>query len=129
MQPFVEPKGFSFDIIMPNNSVLGISPLNDHNDDDGSDMERETESTTHTFASKENTVVVPKKKEVVVHGIVVDNYMFSDNLNECVDFLLRKHKIQTLNIKAVIRHNSSANSKEKRKRTRKNKDQHLILLH
>jgi len=54
--------------------------------------------------------------------------MYSDNLNECVDFLLRKQKIQNLNIKAIIRHNSSAKSKEKRRRMRKNKDQHLILL-
>ena len=59
---------------------------------------------------------------IVVNGVVVDKYMYSDNLNECVDFLLRKEKVLNLNVKSIIRHNSSAKSKEKRKRMRKNKD-------
>ena len=59
---------------------------------------------------------------IVVNGVVVDKYMYSDNLNECVDFLLTKQKVQNENIKAIIRHNSSAKSKEKRRRLRKNKD-------
>jgi len=49
---------------MPNSSVLGISPLNDHNDGYGSDNERETESTDHSSVSKdskENITIVPKK--------------------------------------------------------------------
>lgn len=125
LQPLVEPKQFSFDVIIPNNSVLGTSPLNDHDDEYESDNERSTDSTDHSSLikdSKENSTIVPKKMPVVVHGVVVDKYMYSDNLNECVDFLLTKQKIQNLNIKSVIRHNSSAKSKEKRRRMRKNKD-------
>ena len=78
---------------MPNSSVLGISPLNDHNDDFGSDNEKSTDSTNHSALvqlSKEHSIIAPKKKPLVVNGVVVDDYMYSDNLNECVDFLLRK---------------------------------------
>ena len=127
-QPFAEPKQFTFDVIVPNNSVLGTSPLQDpHQTNSGylSECEKDQDSTNHSSSSKdskENTRTVQKKRPLVVNGVVVDNYMFSDNLNECVDFLLRKHKAQNLNIKAIIRHNSSAKSKEKRKRLRKNKE-------
>ena len=116
---------------MPSSSMLGISPLNDHNEDYCSDNEKSTDTTNHSALSKlskEPSIVAPKKKPLVVNGVTVDDYMYSDNLNECVDFLLRKQKIQNLNVKAIIRHNSSAKSKEKRRRMRKNKDQHLILL-
>jgi len=34
-----------------------------------------------------------RKTAVVIDGIIVDHYLFSDNLNECVDALLRKEKI------------------------------------
>ena len=71
---------------------------------------------------------IPKKRTLVVNGIVIDKFLTSDDLNECVDTLLKKNKISTLNVKSVIRHNSSAKSKEKRRRLRKNKDQHEILL-
>ena len=89
----VEPKQFSFDVIVPNNSVLGISPLDDHNDEYGSDNERSEDSTNLSSASKDskdNSSIVKSKKPLVVNGVVVDKYMYSDNLNECVDFLLRK---------------------------------------
>ena len=68
------------------------------------------------------------QKTVVVNGIVVENFLASDNLNECVDFLLRKNKVSTDNVKQVIRHNHSSKHKDKKRRLRKNRDQHLILL-
>lgn len=60
---------------------------------------------------------------------MIENYLASDNLNECVDALLRKEKTYAgQDVKSVIRHNSNAKGKEKRNRLRKNKDQSLILL-
>lgn len=77
----------------------------------------------------------PKKlayNTLEINGIVIDKILSSDNLNECVDFLLRKEKpeikkdIKGATLK-VIRHNASGKSKEKKKRQRKNLDQHSIL--
>lgn len=63
-----------------------------------------------------------------MNGIVLENFLVSDNLNECVDFLLKKTKINHTNIKAIIRHNVSSKNKEKQRRLRKNREQHEILL-
>jgi hypothetical protein len=68
------------------------------------------------------------KSLVTVNGMVIDNFLASDNLNECVDALLRKTKVSTLNIKQVIRHNNSSKHKDKKRRLRKNRDQHFLLL-
>ena len=54
--------------------------------------------------------------------------MASENLNECVDSLLRKEKTSNVNIKNIIRHNASSKHKDKKRRLRKNKEQHEILL-
>ena len=63
-----------------------------------------------------------KNKAFICDGIVLDNYLASDNLNECVDALLRKEKISLgYDIKSIIRHNSNGKGKEKKKRLRKNK--------
>jgi hypothetical protein len=75
----------------------------------------------------------PNKTRVVINGIVIEKILSSDNLNECVDFLLRKDKPEFKNslisgvTLRVIRHNASGKSKEKKKRQRKNLDQHVIL--
>ena len=72
------------------------------------------------FVSRENsspTEKSKKKKPLEINGVVIENYLASDNLNECVDFLLRKDKGENRkNINKIIRHNSSAKSKEKKKR-------------
>ena len=68
------------------------------------------------------------KISFTVNGIVIENFLASDNLNECVDAILRKTKVPTDNIKQVIRHNNSSKHKDKKHRLRKNRDQHLILL-
>lgn len=69
------------------------------------------------------------RKVLNINGLIVDNYLHSDDLNECVDFLLRKQKLMpSLAINKIIRHNASGKSKEKKRRYRKNCDQHNILL-
>ena len=50
---------------------------------------------------------------------MIDRILASDNLNECVDMLPSLR---------VIRHNASGKLKEKKKRQRKNLDQHSLLL-
>jgi hypothetical protein len=53
----------------------------------------------------------------------------SENLNEQVDFLLRKEKLDAKQcLGRVIRHNASGKAKEKKRRHRKNLDQHQVLL-
>jgi len=131
--PINEPRGFTYDVIMPVNSMLGTSSslikegkLIESNY--SSDMERDHESTDYSLATLNsspmisNTKPKDKKKPLVVNGVVLDNFLASDNLNDCVDALLRKEKIQSMNFKSVIRHNSSAKSKEKRRRLRKNRE-------
>ena len=61
-------------------------------------------------------------------GVVVEKILASDNLNDCVDSILNKQKVEMTHVKQVIRHNSNAKNKEKRKRQRKDKEQHYILL-
>ena len=59
---------------------------------------------------------------------MIDDFLASDDLNECVDFLLRKEKMEFKQaINKIIRHNSSSKHKDKQKRQRKNIDQHLLL--
>jgi len=62
-----------------------------------------------------------KNKEVVINGILMREYMTSNDLNECVATLLRKEKLVIKNLKKVIRYNPTGKEKEKRKRLRKNK--------
>lgn len=60
--------------------------------------------------------------------MIIDKILASDNLNECVDILLRKEKTDFKNsllqnpTLRVIRHNASGKLKEKKKRQRKNLD-------
>lgn len=35
-----------------------------------------------------------KQKPIEINGIMIDNFLASDNLNECVDFLLKKQKTE-----------------------------------
>ena len=62
-------------------------------------------------------------REVVINGIVVKDYMTSNDLNECVSDLLKKEKPAFLknNIKRVIKYNPTGKEKEKKKRYRKDK--------
>ncbi len=57
-----------------------------------------------------------------MNGLLIDNFLTSDDLNECVDALLRKEKVVKGITQKVIRHNSSGKPKDKRKRLRKNLD-------
>jgi hypothetical protein len=68
-------------------------------------------------------------KIYIDNGIVIDKILESDNLNECVEYLLKKEKVctqlvSTSHIKTVIKHNSLSNIKikDKKRRLRKNKD-------
>jgi hypothetical protein len=112
--------------------MLAASPLNDNSEASGfhtdidKDMEDSTDSSGHEKDSAEKT---KKRKSLEINGILIDNFLFSDNLNECVDFLLRKDKSDLKkNVTKVIRHNASGKIKEKKKRQRKNMDQHYLLL-
>lgn len=92
-----------------------------------SDADKDMDSTDYSHEKKEDeeltTEKTKKSKALEINGIIIDNFLASDNLNECVDFLLRKDKGENRkNINKVIRHNSSAKSKEKKKRMRKNVD-------
>ena len=68
-------------------------------------------------------------REVVINGIVVKDYMTSNDLNECVSDLLKKEKPAFLknNIKRVIKYNPTGKEKEKKKRYRKDKGQFACL--
>lgn len=92
-----------------------------------SDNERDQDTTNYS-SSQHESEHSHTQQHIVVNGVVVDNFMASDNLNECVDFLLTKEKPKNLNVKAIIRHNTTSKCKDKRRRLRKNKDQHNILL-
>ena len=140
------PKGFNLDVQFPSKTMLQTSPLNDQSNGGISpsgfttDGDKDMDSTDYSqekgeenlYASRENSISTEKskkKKHLEINGMVIDDYLASDNLNECVDFLLRKDKGENRkNINKIIRHNSSAKSKEKKKRQRKNLDQHEILL-
>lgn len=71
-----------------------------------------------------------KSNKLEINGIIIDNILSSDDLNECVDYLLRKEKsenkkdLKNNSTLRVIRHNASGKLKEKKKRQRKNLDQH-----
>jgi hypothetical protein len=71
---------------------------------------------------------IEKRSLLEINGVVIEKILTSDNLNECVDFLLRKEKTDFKNnpnfssTLRVIRHNLSGKSKEKKKRQRKNLD-------
>lgn len=59
----------------------------------------------------------------MINGILLKDYMSSNDLNECVSALLRKEKPCFLksNIKKVIKYNPTGREKEKKKRYRKDK--------
>ena len=142
--PSAAPKSFNLDVQFPSKNRLQTSPLNDQSNGGVSpsgfttDGDKDMDSTDYSqekdnlYASRENSLVTEKskkKKHLEINGMIIDDYLASDNLNECVDFLLRKDKGENRkNINKIIRHNSSAKSKEKKKRQRKNLDQHEILL-
>jgi hypothetical protein len=91
-------------------------------DADNSESTEESQ-VKHEEQLMKNQTEKKKNKALNINGILVDNFLASDNLNECVDFLLRKHKLNpnhTFN--KIIRHNASGKSKEKRRRYRKNGD-------
>eukprot|EP00347_Sterkiella_histriomuscorum_P011141 403373602 len=141
------PRGFSYEVLLPQKSLLNRSPLSGDtgmNSDGSADLDKDMDSTDFSQQSasnqslqnsQQNLTEKSKKQsrnQLEINGIVIDNILSSDDLNECVDFLLKKEKPEikkdskgaTLR---VIRHNSSAKSKEKKKRQRKNLDQHSIL--
>ena len=126
----MKPNGFKLD---DTQFYGGVSPsgftTDGDKDMDSTDYSQEKDN---LYASRENSLVTEKskkKKHLEINGMIIDDYLASDNLNECVDFLLRKDKGENRkNINKIIRHNSSAKSKEKKKRQRKNLDQHEILL-
>ena len=82
--------------------MLNSSPLRDSSlsgNATNSDNERDLESTEESQDKKD--VVMreegsEKKKKVlnIGNGILIDKFLASDDLNECVDFLLRKEKMQ-----------------------------------
>lgn len=134
------PKGFNLDVIYPTKSMLQSSPLNEQSNGGispngfSSDGEKDADSTDYSQEKRDDdqfmsqsgslsTEMTKKKKPLEINGIIIDNYLASDNLNECVDYLLRKDKGENRkNVNKIIRHNSSAKSKEKKKRQRKNLD-------
>lgn len=74
--------------------------------------EKQEEDTNEKVSEKQKN-----NKPLEINGIVIDDFLASDNLNECVDFLLRKEKADMKkNINKVIRHNLSGKAKEKKKR-------------
>ena len=69
-----------------------------------------------------------KSNTLEINGIIIDKILSSDDLNECVDYILRKEKsenkkdIKGISTLRVIRHNASGKLKEKKRRQRKNLD-------
>lgn len=62
--------------------------------------------------------------------LVVNKYMASDDLNDCVDALLRKEKegkSELSGIKMVIKHNTLGKKRENHLRQRKGEEQHKLL--
>lgn len=120
--------------------MLNSSPLDEGMNTDGSvDLDKDMESTDYSSQEKQDQLEKAgrqesekskKRRPLEINGIVIDNFLASDDLNECVDFLLRKDK-GDLTLKnehqKVIRHNAFGKSKDKKKRQRKNLDQHSIL--
>ncbi len=104
-----------------NNKLSSLLFSSQDDQDELMQCETENQKSAQTKASS--------KKTLTINGIQIDNYLASDDLNECVDFLLRKQKIvPNQSITRIIRHNASGKSKDKRHRQRKNVDQHHILL-
>ena len=61
------------------------------------------------------------------NGVIIDKFLECDDLNDEVDLILRKHKINKDLYKSIIRHNLSGKPKEKRNRFRKNLTQNKVL--
>jgi len=96
----------------------------------GFDSDKDMESTDYSCDRKEEarSEKVKSKKSLEINGMVIDCFLASDDLNECVDILLKKEKMDPKTCyNKVIRHNFSSKYKNKQKRQRKNLDQHEIL--
>ncbi len=128
------PRGFSLDVIQPRKSQLGLSPLNDTFTAQAnggifnsySDSDKEMESTHYSNERKneqsrdddENLLSHQKsRKPIEINGVVIDKFMASDNLNECVDFILKKEKLENKMLyNKIIKHNSTSKCKGKKNR-------------
>jgi hypothetical protein len=132
------PRSFNLDVILPNkisgaNSPMRDSTLNSESCDAFKDLESTEDSQLRRDEDmedqSENKNFSGKSKVFNINGILIDNFLASDDLNECVDFLLKKQKFDgSKTFNKIIRHNASGKSKEKKRRYRKNLDQHSILL-
>lgn len=84
---------------------------------DSTDYSQEKNENQDSSMDEGVAIVTEKTKErkvIEINGIIIDKFLASDDLNECVDFLLRKEKVDMKkNGHKVIRHNSSAKAKEK----------------
>jgi hypothetical protein len=96
---------------MPDKQAMELSPL----------MDSSTHLSGYSSECEKDIGCPIRNKVVTINGIVLSDYMFSDNLNECVAALLRKEKMVIKNLKKVIRYNPTGKEKEKKKRLRKNK--------
>ena len=125
------PKSFSLDVVFPSKSGRGGSPLQESSlgsFQSGFDSDKDMESTDYSADRKDESEKAKSKRPLEINGMVIDNFMGSDDLNECVDILLRKEKLDPkTSYNKVIRHNLSSKCKDKKRRQRKNMDQHEIL--
>jgi hypothetical protein len=92
-----EPKGFSLDVILPSKNHLCDSPLKENltlQTEESTDMDKDHDSTDFTASliekSGKKECQKGRKNQFILNGIVLENYMASDNLNECVDAILSK---------------------------------------
>lgn len=114
-------EGFSLDVMMPDTEH---SPLYDNSTYfSGYSSESERNKSDEVQEDKKNILNRKRGREIEINGIILKDFMTSDDLNECVSALLRKEKQIFKNcMKKVIRYNPSGKEKEKRKRQRKNKN-------
>jgi hypothetical protein len=102
---------FNFNVQMPSKMVMQHSPL----------MDSSTHLSGYSSDCNNDAENDLRNRSVTINGIVLRDYMTSNNLNECVTALLRKEKVVVKNVKRVIRYNPTGKEKEKKKRLRKNK--------
>ena len=80
---------------MPKKTVLERSPLNDisfDKNDYSSECDKDHESTNYSTSMKDSPHSLDINMPLTLNGVVIDNFMASDNLNECVEALLTKQK-------------------------------------
>lgn len=115
-------------MVQPKKDDLDHSPLFDNNSTNFSGYTSETEKDSSENIEVEEEFNSLRCKAIEVNGIILRDYMSSDNLNECVSALLRKEKITLKSCTTkVIRYNPTGKEKEKRKRQRKNRNQFAFL--